>query len=205
MIYFIVTTSIFNDCSIRRAQYLNGINTLKNTIINMSIENYKIIIIENNGLRHTYLDDVDCEVYYTTNNSIPKYDKGYKELQDILDCIKHFNINDNDFIVKMTGRYILTDDSEFMNIVKNISITKYDCIIKFGSFGNPVDYQMNDCITGLIGMSCYFIKQIEKPTENVPVEHKWAECTYKINIDKIHQVKRLGINICPGNNNYYFV
>lgn len=50
---------------------------------------------------------LDCEVYYTLNNNVQTNNKGYKELQDILDCIVKYNINDSDFIVKMTGRYIL--------------------------------------------------------------------------------------------------
>ena len=42
MIYFIVTTSIYNNCSIRKNQYIKGINKLKNVIQNLNFENYKI-------------------------------------------------------------------------------------------------------------------------------------------------------------------
>jgi hypothetical protein len=205
MIYFIITTSIFNDCSIRQSQYINGINQLKKIVKDLNIENYKIIIIENNGIRNTFLDMLDCEVYYTTNNNLKIHEKGYKELQDILDCIHKYNINDTDFIVKMTGRYILNDDSEFMNIIKNIHVTQYDCVIKYGSFLRPVNYKMNDCITGLIGMRCLYVKQIEKPSEHECVEWKWAKVTQLIDDNKIYMVNNLGINICPGSNNYFMV
>ena len=134
MIYFIVTTSICNNCSIRKNQYIKGINKLKNVIQHLNFKNYKIIIVENNGNRDTFLNMLDCEVYYTENNFIQTHDKGIKELQDILHCIDKYNINDTDFIVKMTGRYILDDNSEFMNIIKNIHNTKYDCVIKYGSY-----------------------------------------------------------------------
>lgn len=202
MIYFIVTTSIFNMCPIREYQYINGINKLKKIIQDLNILNYKIIIVENNGKRPTFLDMLDFEVYYTENNFLKTGNKGIKELQDILDCINKYSINDTDFIVKMTGRYILHDNSEFMNIIKNIYNTNYDCVIKYGPYFNPVNYKMDDCITGLIGMSCYYIKLIEKPNENGIVEHIWGKVTRLIDDKKIYLVNNLGIDICPGSNTY---
>ena len=99
----------------------------------------------------------------------------------------------------MTGRYILEDDSEFMNTIKNINNTKY------GSYLNPVNHKMNDCITGLIGMTCGYIKKIEKPNENECVEWKWGKVTYLIEDKNIFTVNKLGINICPGSNKYFKV
>ena len=205
MIYFIVTTSILINYEIRKRQYTEGISKLQSAIHTLGIEAYRIIIIDNNGQRPTYLDTLGCDVLYTNNNSLPISNNGYKELQDILDCITHYNIADTDFIVKMTGRYILEDNSEFMLAIQNQPTTQHDCIIKFGSFNRPVDYQMNDCITGLIGMRCSFVKQIVKPQPNECVEWKWGQATYLIDAAKIHKVDRLGIRICPGSNSYFSV
>jgi len=205
MIYFIVTTSIFNNCSIRQNQYIKGINKLKKITQDLNFENYKIIIVENNGNRHTILNTLGCEVYYTENNFIQTGNKGTKELKDILDCIDKYNINNTDFIVKITGRYILNDDSEFMNIIKNIHNTNYDCVIKYGSYLEPVNYKINDCITGLIGMTCEYVKLIETPNENECVEWKWGKVTNLIDDNKIYLVNNLGIHICPGSNKYFKV
>jgi len=205
MLYFIITTSIFNSCPIRKDQYINGINTIKKMIQSSHIENYKLIVVENNGKRPTFLDTLDCDVYYTENNFLRTNNKGIKELQDILDCIKKYNINDTDFIVKMTGRYILQDNSEFMNIITHIHTTEYECVIKFGSYLHPVTYRMDDCITGLIGMSCRYIKQIETPTEHECVEWKWGKVTRLIDDEKIYLVNNLDIHICPGSNTYFKV
>lgn len=205
MIYFIVTTCLFNECLIRKEQYINGINKLKKIIQDLNILNYKIIIVENNGYRYTFLNMLDCEVYYTENNFLQTGNKGIKELQDILDCIDKYNINDTDFIVKMTGRYILNDNSEFMNIIKNIHNTNYDCVIKYGPYFKPVNYKVDDCITGLIGMSCYYVKLIEKPNEDECVESKWGKVTRLIDDKNIYLVNNLDINICPGCNNYFKV
>ena len=205
MLYFIVTTSLFNECLIRKKQYIYGINKLKQIIHNLNIKNYKIIIVENNGKRYTFLNTLDCEVYYTKNNFLQTYNKGIKELQDILDCIHEYKINDSDFIVKMTGRYILNNNSEFMNIIKNIHNSNYDCIIKYGNYFKSVNYKIDDCITGLIGMSCYYIKLIEKPNENECVEWKWGKVTKLIDDKKIYIITNLGINICPASNDYFNV
>jgi len=205
MIYFIVTTSIFNDCSTRKTQYITGINKLKKIIQDLNIEDYKIIIVENNGERDTFLNTLGCEVYYTNNNYLPTIEKGNKELQDVLDCIDKYTINDTDFIVKMSGRYILNDDSEFMNIIKNIQTTKYDCVIKYGPYYKPVNYKMDDCITGIIGMNCFYMKQIEKTGETGSIEWNWAKVANLIDDEKIYLVNTLGINISPGSNDYFMV
>jgi len=206
MIYFIVTACIYNNCEIRKKQYINGITKLKNIIANNGIDNYEIIIVDNNGERNTFLNDLHHKVYYTNNNSIQTINKGIKELQDIQDCINHYNICDEDFIVKLTGRYILHDNSEFIEVLKKIETKPYDCIIKYGPFFKPVDYKTRDCITGLIGMRCKYVKQIEKPEgPQIWVEWKWACVTYLIDDEKIYKVNKLGIDICPASNIYFSV
>jgi hypothetical protein len=196
MIYFIVTTSLFNDSSIRKSQYINGIRKLKKILDN----NNEIIIVENNGKRSTFLDTLGCKVFYTNNNFLETPNRGHKELQDILDTITEFKINDDDFIVKMTGRYILHDNSEFINIVKK---DIYDCVIKYGPYFKPVNHKVDDCITGLIGMRCSYIKQIELPGDTVAIEWNWAKATNLI--EKIYMVDKLGIDICPGGDHYFSV
>jgi len=205
MIYFIVTTSLYINSLIRKNQYIRGITTLKKSIKDSNIKNYKIIIIENNGLEKSFLDEFGEDVFYTNNNFLKTNNKGYKELQDVRDTIDKFGIKDNDFIVKMTGRYFLKEKSEFIDVLKNIHNTKYDCIIKYGSYINPVNYKTNDCITGLIGMSCYYVKKIVKPTPTECVEWKWAICTQSIPYPNIYLVNQLGINICPSSNTYFEV
>jgi hypothetical protein len=105
----------------------------------------------------------------------------------------------------MTGRYILDDNSEFMNVIKNIQNKNYECVIKYGPYFKPVNYKTADCITGLIGMYCLYVKQIEKPNENECVEWKWGKVTNLIDDNKIYLVNKLGINICPSSNDYFKV
>jgi len=198
MIYFIVTTSLFNDCAVRRQQYIEGISRLK------KLASHKIIIVENNGKRKTFLDELGCDVLYTDNNRfIQTENKGYVELKDVIDCMDAYDMTDSDFVVKMSGRYLLHDDSEFMRVVN--ANTTYECVIKYGSYMKPVDYKMEDCITGLIGMSCRHIRRITFPERHQCVEWMWARATYGIDDDKLYKVSQLGIDICPENVPYFKV
>jgi len=201
MLYFLVTTCIYDNSLVRAQQYINGITQLKHVISKYPIYNYKIILIENNGKRNTYLDFLGCEIFYTYNNSLSFPNKGYKELKDIHDCIRHYSINDSDFIVKMTGRYLLHNDSDF---ISKLSTINYDCLIKYGPYYAPVNYKMKDCITGLIGMRCFYIKKIVYPVEGECVEWKWGEATFLIDDAEIVKVNSLGITIFPGNGEQLF-
>ena len=73
MIYLIITTSINNkvgnnDHEHRKNRYIDCIKSSLKLIEND--EMIKPIIVENNGQRNTYLDDLDCDVLYTNNNAL---------------------------------------------------------------------------------------------------------------------------------------
>ena len=165
---------------------------------------HKIIIVENNGNIKTFLDDFDVDVLYTDNNSIETENKGHKELMDILDVIKKFKMNDDDFVIKVTGRYIIDNQSNFIDAVNN-SNNKIDCIIKYGSHSdNTVVNRSNDCITGLIGMKVGYIKQINTNVTDECIEWEWANVANKIPDDRIIMLDEIGIHIIglhePGDN-----
>ena len=124
MIYLIITTSINNktgptDFEHRKNRYINSIKPLLSLIEND--DSIKPIVVENNGLRQTYLDELNCDVFYTDNNKLNFYHKGVNELLDIQEVIRHYNIQDDDVIIKLTGRYKILD-STFINLVKNKAI-----------------------------------------------------------------------------------
>ena len=53
----------------------------------MNIKNYKIIIVEWDGVRRTFLDLLGYDVVYTNNNNINTRNYGIKELCDVNYCI----------------------------------------------------------------------------------------------------------------------
>jgi len=116
-----------SEPSIRDEQYKNGISKLIE--LTKDMENIQIIIVENNGGKQRYLEDynndVNCTTFYTNNNRhIETGNIGIKELIDVIHCISRFDIGDDDFIVKMNGRYVLNDDSEFIAALKNTGIVQ---------------------------------------------------------------------------------
>jgi len=181
----------------RIKEYATGIDTILN--ISRHIPNSKVILIENNGKRNTFLNLYKgCELFYTNNNTMNTMNKGIKELKDIKDCIQHYNIRDDDFIVKLSGRYKIMDISPFIDRIRYLT-DNIDCILRYGSFNRPSDTRVKDCITGLIGMRCKYVKLIEEPHENDPVEWNWALVTYQIPYERVIAMKSLGLYMRPMN------
>ena len=67
MIYFIATSSVFNNSPIRQFQYTTAISKLK-LLLSSFPADYRLIIVENNGNRHTFLNELHDTVFYTYNN-----------------------------------------------------------------------------------------------------------------------------------------
>jgi hypothetical protein len=216
--YIFVTTSLINvpEKEKRESQYNNCIEIL----INLNLhKKYTIIIIENNGKRSTFLDKYCCfenvKIFYTNNNEYNNNkllnknpDYGIVEFMDIIDCIKEFNIDDNDFIVKLSGRYYLDTDNQFFKIVDNLD-NKYNGVVKYGPYMSPIDYRTNDCVTGLIGYTAFYLKKIYPNILNslkfkTCVEHIWADSS--IPDEEIYIINgKIGLNICPLNSNYNLI
>ncbi len=336
--YFIVNACILDsEPSLRDEQYKNGISKLIE--LTKDMENIQIIIVENNGANQKYLEDyngVNCTTFYTNNNrNIETGNIGIKELIDVINCINRFDIGDDDFIVKMNGRYVLNDDSEFIAALKNTGIVQITntpptvqeeptvpveeaatvpveeaatvpveeapveeapvpveeapveeapvpveeapvpveeapvpveeapvpveeapveeapveeapvpveeasveemqapdtsifetenlmtfefeapkvittnethCIIKYGSYDTPLTYRTGECISAIIGMRGKYAKQINIPRMEEKVENVWAAASMAIDEQNIVMLEKLGINVCPGGNDYFLV
>jgi hypothetical protein len=204
MIYFLITTCLHdkfftNNTELRKNHYIAAINRVKEVIVD--IDNIKVIIIENNGKRETFLDNFGIEIYYTNNNNINTRNKGLIELTDIHSCINHYDIRDSDFVVKLTGRYLLHNDSIFINELKKVNNNNnIHCIIKYGWWEEPVNKRNKSCITGVIGMLCKYVKQI-KPVSQC-IEFDWANVSNTISDDNLIMLDKIGIDVYPGNKKY---
>ena len=138
---------------------------------------------------------------YTSNNEIKTNNKGIKELKDVRECITQFNIQDNDLIVKITGRYILQENSEFITALRENN----ECIMKYGNCQYTVMYKVTECLTVLVAMKCKYVLKIKVPSEYENVECCWARASFEIPDNNIKFMEKLGILVCPGNNNYFLV
>lgn len=162
MIYLIITTSINNrygtqDANERRDRYLFAI---KETLKNLPYE-IKPLIIENNGKRDTYLDDFyhhhrqHVKVFYTENNKLQFKSKGINEMLDIKEVIERYGIEDEDIIIKLTGRYRALTPTFFKDVIENEN--NYDAFIKFFDVYN-MNNEYYDCILGCYAIRTKYLK-----------------------------------------------
>ena len=214
-VFFVITACLeskrrprtLEEKNIREKQYREGIGQAIEWA--QTRPQVHVVIVENNGKRRTFLDDLGVPVLYTCNNTLPTTNIGTKELQDIRDSIEHFEMQDEDFLIKMTGRYKLKTDSKFLHHVDELVRTRKECIIHHGSYEDAklgkTHFNGRDCITGLIGMTVKHIIMIPFPKTNWEwVEWCWARASNRIDPSKkISMLEPLGILICPGTNDYF--
>ena len=191
MIYVIITASINNKIGIindshRQFKYMDSIQQLLTLIGDDTI---KIIIVENNGVRPTYLDNFNCDILYTNNNIINFFNKGGNELLDIKEVINQYNIQDDDMIIKLTGRYKLLN-SQFINLVKD---NNHDAFVKFYNVCTH-EYMNDDCVLGLYAIKCKYLKDFSYNFIKSP-ECEFAEYIRE-NINNIMEIKDLGLECC---------
>lgn len=196
MIYIIITTSINNKVGIqnnnhRQNRYIECINNLLQLIDNDL--NIKPIIVENNGLRQTFLDNLKCDVFYTDNNNNNYEHKGENELLDIKEVINKYNIKDDDIIIKLTGRYKLLN-LNFISLVKK-NINDYDAFVKFFNVCT-LQYIFDDCVLGLFAIKCKYLKEFKYSFVKSP-ECEFADYIRKnINKNKLIEVEQLHLECC---------
>lgn len=198
MIYIIITTCINNKYGIRndinrQNRYIECINQLLVLIKNN--DNLHPIIVENNGKRNTFLNNLDCDVVYTENNKYKFHHKGGNELLDIKGVISKYNIQDDDMIIKLTGRYKIIN-SNFIDLIIN-NCDQTDVFVKFFNVCTK-KYHNNkdDCVLGLFALKCKYVKKFDYKYK------KSAECEFadyiKETIDnsKLLSIRDLSLECC---------
>ena len=203
MIIIITTCLKEENKELREQQYRKGIESLLHIVKKYSL-NTKLCIVENNvnTLGKTFLDDFGIPVLYTQSNLIENVSIGYKELHDVKTCLDTLKIDDEEFVVKFTGRYLLHANSGFFESL--INSLDAGALIRYGPYYYPpAKIQYEDCVTGLIGMKAKYIRQIPLPDSFEPVEHFWARTSLLIK-EKVILVENLGLTCMPsGDENVY--
>ena len=108
-------------------------------------------------------------------------------MMDMKDVISKYNINDDDMIIKLTGRYKLLNSNFFKLILENYS--KYDVFMKFFDVSSCI-FKKDDCVMGLYGIRCKYLKEFQF---NLP--HRSPECNLAIFIrENINKYKICEVN-----------
>lgn len=156
MIYLIITAS-------RRDQYKNMTDEDRKKTYEQSIATtlgrvtpeIKPIIVDNNGDEgRTYLDDFGVDVVYTDHQTVEVPHKGYKEWMDLREVIRRHAIGPEDWVIKLTGRYEVTDDSFFRMVLDHQD--RADALIKFQNICTG-QFVWDDCVLGLFAIRARYI------------------------------------------------
>lgn len=199
--YLIITTSIKNKMGIqygdrRKQEYYIGIAN----VLNLLPPSIKPIIVENTQDNKSYLDVFKCDIVYTCNNDYVIEDgytmhKGYREIIDLQHIIKKYDIQDEDMIIKMTGRYQLFKDDFFNIVLQNL-----DKGAIFREF-NVMNYSKTpiDIVMGLFAVQSKYLKYFQYKNHGVGCEEEYR--TYinqHICLDDILKVDRLYLRCIIG-------
>lgn len=155
----------------------------------------KTIIVENNGKRETFLDvfSSHADIVYTDNNSIVTTNKAQNELLDIKEIIEKYNIQDDDMVIKLTGRYTIISPLFFSSVVSG----NFDAFLKFF---NVCSYQYckYDCLLGLYAIRAKYLKEFQYEFKKSP-EIEFA--TYvRQHIPRLREIQRLMLFYCLAEN-----
>ena len=194
VIRFIFTTSIID--STREELYYNAISESMSILSQLPFEFY---IVENNGERKTRLNDISgAKLLYTNTNSIKcsmeKGAKGMKEFQDMIFVADKYEFNDEDIVIKLTGRYTLEAPPTFLESVIALE-DKYDAFIKWYNICSR-EYVYHDCILGLYAVRYKYLKEFNfiNMTRHVSMEHVFAmHIRDNVPAERIKEIQHLGL------------
>ena len=186
MIYLIITTCIHNKFGIRHAGLREATyrEAIKMTLKYLPSD-IKPIIVENNGKRKTYLDEFGIPILYTEHNKNHYWHKGCNELEDIKAVIQAFNIQDEDMVIKITGRYNPISDAFFRLVKKDES--KYDGFVKFFNVCTK-EFMANDCVLGLFALRAKYLKKYEMTDTVRSPEIQFATFCRTLNVKEVQQL-----------------
>lgn len=160
MIYLIITTSIHNKFGLQ-----NNLKRKEDYVVAITESLLHVppcitpIIVENNGLHATYLDyfmhnGKKVPVIYTNNNKYQFKSKGINEALDIKEVILKMNIQNNDMIIKLTGRYKVLSPLLFNEVIEH---EKINAFVKFYDVTQLKEEKYN-CVLGFYAIRCLYFK-----------------------------------------------
>ena len=103
-VHVILTSAIIkNQFGLRMVEYTNSIEQLRK----LGIEPW---IIEATNIRSSFFDKISDQVFYPQQHDDSQTNnKGINETRSIRACLPYLDFDDDDIVIKMTGRYFLKD------------------------------------------------------------------------------------------------
>lgn len=111
-------------------------------------------VIEATNIHSSFYDQVTQRVLYPNQNNLALRNKGVNELASIRECFSKLPFDDDDIVIKITGRYFLKDNSFIEEIKATQSM--YDV---WGLYGKHF-VGKNHLVTGCFAMRWKVFKEV---------------------------------------------
>jgi len=165
----------FNE---RKAEYIKSLNKTTDVLSALGYEPY---IIESCRDNPTFLNEYSSDVFYAKVNK-PNFNprntnKGIYEAKSLIKFFENYKFNDDDMIIKLTGRYYFADDYFIKLVEKN---TDADAIARI--WRKP-----GEAWTGCFAMKCKYFKDMLAKLNFNKMQNKWIEFEKELQkyIDKL--------------------
>lgn len=126
----------------RKTEYINSLRKITQF-------GYPSYVVESCAQSPTFLDDYATHVFYTKTNNPTLHNKGVNEALSMLACFRFFQFNNDDIIIKLTGRYCFRSDTFLKRIEQNQST---DIFVK--------RFDDGQIFTGCFAMRYKYLKQM---------------------------------------------
>jgi hypothetical protein len=203
MIYLIITSCIYNkygivDEYVRKSRY---IECIRSTLLYLP-QHIVPIIVENScdnkssTFSGSYLEEFSnrCSILYTRSNIVLETPhKGVNELYDIHEVIRAYGIQDDDMIIKLTGRYQPLNCNFFNRVVEEVE--QYDAFVKFFNVCTET-FMYDDCALGLLAIRCRYWKHFLYPCERSPEVEIATMVRNRIEPSRICELQTVGLRCC---------
>jgi len=192
MIWLLITTCVHNrwghvDPDVRKREY---IESLRETLSNVP-SGIRVILIENSTREATYLDQFG-HVDHTWNNLMQVANKGIIEFTDLQEIMGRYSIADDDIVVKLTGRYPMTDSTFLTHIQSTMS--DYDLWSRFMNVCTQEEI-LTDFILGCYAIRAKYLKGLDVFTIGATQSMECDFSTFvRATCPRICTVDRLGIS-----------
>jgi|SRR5579862_4787806 len=190
-IHVIMTSAVIpHQYEWRKMEYLTGFNAIKSYGFNPWI-------IEATKVTSTFYDEISNQVLYPQTNDLSLRNKGVNETMSMRASLPYLPFEDDDIVIKLTGRYHLYS-REFIHIIE-ANANDYDAFVCWGKHF----VTRGHVFTGCFAMRWKYFKKIisEMNLENaerqmIPVEYLFAEFIRQNNlktkeIDPLHVRARI--------------
>jgi hypothetical protein len=179
-----VSAVIENQAELRKSEYLKSFYALKSY-------GFDPWIIEAMNINHSFFDEISDKVFYPQKNNLTLKNQGVNEIISIKEILPLLPFEDEDIVIKLTGRYFLYDTFFIDTIRKN---GEYDAYVKW------IDDQV---FTGCIAMKWKYFKQALQEVDLVYMENNminmeqvFADFIRKeklkdFSVDKVHILARI--------------